>query len=237
MEEPRHLTSMLSSLTSNQLIVIVRSALLVYVLSTAAGCIHTLPPVPTPGPAVPPRADTPVPPGYGRVYVDVVDGPTEVRVVKPVTVTEKVNDEEFETEELEDQTICRSPCVLDLPLGRHLLAFPVRGAGGVDLARVIVTPSPTVYRRALGWRQSGGAGFVLGVLGATFGGASFATGAALLPTGLAKDNHGLTLSGEITLGAGALLTAAGIWAIVNNPLMEQAGAGAQYGLPGDDGPR
>ena len=99
------------------------------------------------------------------------------------------------------------------------------------------SPSPTLYRRALGWRQKGGAGFALGVLGASFGGASFVTGAALLPTGLAKDNHGLTLAGGITLGVGALLTAAGIWAIANNPLMEQAGAGAQYGLPEGDGSR
>ena len=209
-----------------------RSAPILHVLAlVAAGCIQALPPRATPGPAVPPPATFPPAPGLGRVYVDVVDGPTWVRVVKPITVTETVNDEEFDTEELEDVAACTSPCVLDLPPGSHLLAFPVRGAGGVDLARVIASPSPTVYRRALGWRQRGGAGFVLGVLGATFGGASFATGAALLPAGLAKDNHGLTLAGGITLGVGAVLTAVGIWAIANNPLMEQAGAGAQYALP------
>jgi hypothetical protein len=210
----------------------VRSALILQVLAlTAAGCIHALPPPATPGPVVPPPATLPLAPGLGRIYVDVVDGPVRVRVVKPITVTETVNDEQFETEELEDQATCTSPCVLDLPLGNHLFAFPVRGAGGVDLARVTASPSPTVYRRALGWRQKGGAGFVLGVLGASFGGTSFVTGAALLPTGLAKDNHGLTLAGGITLGVGALLTVAGIWAIANNPLTEQAGAGAQYGLP------
>ena len=174
----------------------VRSALILQVLAlTAAGCIHALPPRATPGPVVPPPATLPLAPGLGRIYVDVVDGPVRVRVVKPITVTETVNDEQFESEELEDQATCTSPCVLDLPLGKHLLAFPVRGAGGVDLARVTASPSPTVYRRALGWRQKGGAAFVLGVLGASFGGASFVTGAALLPTGLAKDNHGLTLAG------------------------------------------
>jgi hypothetical protein len=216
----------------------VRSALIVLVLALpSAGCIHALPPRETPGPVDPPPASFPPAPGLGRVYVDVVDGPIRVRVVKPVTVTETLNDEQFETEELEDQAACTSPCVLDLPLGKHLLAFPVRGAGGVDLASVTASSSPTVYRRALGWRQSGGAGFVLGVLGASFGGVSAVTGAALLPTGLAKDSHGLTLAGGITLGVGALLTAAGIWAIVDHPLAEQAGAGAQYGLPEDDEPR
>lgn len=216
----------------------VRAVLILQVLAlVAAGCIHVLPPRATPGPVAPPPSALPLAPGLGRVYVDVVDGPTYVRVVKPITVTETVNDEEFETEELEDLTACTSPCVLDLPLGKHLLAFPVRGAGGVDVARVIASPSPTIYRRALGWRQAGSAGFVLGVLGASFGGTSFVTGAALLPVGLAKDSHGLALAGGITLGVGALLTAVGIWAIANNPLMEQAGAGAQYGLPEGDGAR
>lgn len=197
----------------------------------AAGCIHALPPRETPGPVVPPPATVPLAPGLGRVYVDVVDGPVRVRVVNPITVTETVNDQQFESEELEDQAACTSPCVLDLPLGNHLFAFPVRGAGGVDLVRVTASPSPTLYRRALGWRQKGGAAFVLGVLGASLGGTSFVTGAALLPTGLAKESHGLTLAGGITAGVGALLTAAGIWAIANNPLAEQSGAGAQYGLP------
>ena len=219
---------------------IIRSGLLIPTLVlTAAGCIHEFPPPATPGPAAPPLAGGAVPPGYGRVYVDVVDGPTQVQVVKPVTVTEQLNDsgQEMETEELEVLSVCTSPCVLDLKLGRHTLAFPMRGAGGVDLVRVFASPSPTVYRRALGWRQKGGVGFVLGILGASLGGMSFATGAALLPVGLARDRHGVTVAGEITLGVGALLTAAGIWAIVNNPVAEQAGSGAQYGLAEGDGAR
>ena len=41
----------------------------------------------------------------------------------------------------------------------------------------------------------------------------------------------MTVAGELTLDAGAPLTAVGIWAIMNDPIMEQPGAGAQYGLP------
>jgi hypothetical protein len=213
----------------------VRSALIIHALAlAAAGCIHALPPRATPGPVLPPPDTLPLAPGLGRLYIDVVDGPVRVRAVKPITVTETFNGEQFEEEELEDQATCISPCVLDLPLGSHLLAFPVRGAGGVDLARVIVSPSPTLYRHALGWRQAREVGFTLGVLGASFGGVSFVTGGALLPVGLAKDSQGLTLAGGITLGVGALLTAAGIWAIAKHPLMEQAGAGAQYELPAGD---
>ena len=201
---------------------------LLYALTLTAGCIHELPPVATPGPANPPSATTAVPPGHGLIYVDVVDGPAVVRVVKPVEVTEQLNDQEIETEALEEQSHCTAPCVLDLSLGPHVLAFPMRGSGGVELANVMASPNPTVYRRALGWRRKGGAGFVLGVLGAAFGGASFTTGAVLLPIGLVKDRDGMKLAGEITLGAGAILTAVGIWAITQNPLFEQAGAGAQY---------
>ena len=123
----------------------VRSALVVYGLAfAAAGCFHTLPPRATPGPVVLPAAAYPPAPGMGRLYVDVVDGPVPVRVVKPITVTETLNDQQFESEELEDQATCTSPCALDLPVGRHLLAFPVRGAGGVDVASVLVSPTPTV---------------------------------------------------------------------------------------------
>jgi len=218
--------------------VTIRSALLVPALAlSAAGCIHAFPAVATPGPAEPAPSEAPVPPGYGRIYVDVVDGPTQVQVVEVVEGTEKVGDQDMETETLEVQSVCRSPCVLDLKLGQHTLAFPMRGSGGVDLADVTASSNPTIYRRSLGWRQSGGAGFALGVLGAAFGGVSLVTGAALLPVGLAKDRSGLILSGEITLGVGALLTAAGIWTIVKNPVSEQAGAGAQYALPESDGPR
>jgi hypothetical protein len=184
-----------------------------------------------------PRVAAPVAPGHGRVYVDVVDGPTKVRVVKPVTVDTTINGEAFTEEVLEVQARCTTPCAFDLALGRHTLAFPMHGAGGDDLAHVLASPNPTVYRRALGLRQSGGAGFALGVLGVTFGGMSVITGAALLPVGLAQDSHGMTLAGEITLGAGAILTALGIWAIADNPLVEQAGAGAQYALPGGDAGR
>lgn len=93
-----------------------------------------------------------------------------------------------------------------------------------------MSETPSLYRRALGWGKSGGAGGALGILGATFGGCSFATGAALLPVGLATDKSGLTASGAITLGVGALLTALGVWAINANPRFEQPGVGAQYEL-------
>jgi hypothetical protein len=142
----------------------------------------------------------------------------------------KLGDEIYEDTELETDDECRTPCVLDAPLGHALLAFPMRGWRQVEVDDVLVSPTPSLYRRALGWGRSGGGGLALGVLGATFGGCSLATGAALLPVGLATDKSGLTISGAITLGVGAVLTALGIWAIDTHPKSEQPGAGAQYDL-------
>jgi hypothetical protein len=207
-------------------------AIALVLAATSVGCIHTFAPVPAPPPPMePPRSDRPVPPGYGRIFVDVADGPVFVSVVEPVEVTETLNDQTVTSEVLRDQGGCTSPCILDLRLGAHLLAFPMRGSGGVDLAHVVATPRPTVYRHALGWRQKGGAGFVLGLLGVSFGGMSVTTGAALLPVGLVKGSEGMTLAGEITLGVGAVLTVVGIWAMASNPSMVQAGGGAQYEVP------
>ena len=177
------------------------------------------------------RLETLIPPGQGRVYVDVVDGPTRVRVVTPVSVQVPFDDGTFyEDTVLETEQACRTPCVFDLPLGEHLFAFPMRGSAKEEVDDVWVLPTPSLYRRALGYRQSGGGGFVLGVLGTAFGGVSLVTGTALLPVGLATDKSGLTASGAITLGVGAVLTALGIWAIAENPALEQRGAGAIYNV-------
>jgi hypothetical protein len=188
------------------------------------------PPPPIPGPVQPLLLDAPIRPGYGRVYVDVLDGPTNVRVVHSVTVEWRLAGEIYEDSEFETDQKCRTPCAFDMPLGHVLLAFPMRGWRQEEIVDVVVSETPSLYRRALGWGKSGGAGGALGILGVTFGGISFATGAALLPVGLATDKSGFTTSGAVTLGVGALLTAFGVWAISANPRLEQPGVGAQYEL-------
>jgi hypothetical protein len=203
---------------------------LVASLLLSVGCIHELPPPPTPGPIQPPPLDRPVPPGDGRIYLDVVDGPSDVRVVHPITVEKRLNHQLYEDTELETVQTCTTPCVLDLPLGHQLIAFPIRFSLKEDVEDVLVSPTPSLYRRALGSRQRGGAGYVLGILGVSFGGSSLVTGAALLPVGLATDRSGMTTAGAITLGAGAILTAISIWALAANPTFEQPGAGAHYDL-------
>lgn len=204
--------------------------LLVASLSLSMGCFHVFPPPPVPGRIEPLPVDTPIPSGQGRLYIDVADGPTNVRVVHPVTVEETLNDEVFESTELETVMACRTPCVLDLPLGRQLVAFPLHRSYAEEVVNVPISTTPSLYRRALGSRWRRGAGFALGILGVAFGGTSFVTGAALLPVGLATDHSGLTTAGAITLSAGSVLTALGIWTLAKNPTYVQPGAGALYEL-------
>ncbi len=106
-----------------------RGTLLFASLLLSAGCVHMFPPPPVPGPVQVSRLETLIPPGQGRVYVDVVDGPTRVRVVTPVSVQVPFGDGTFyEDTVLETEQACRTPCVFDLPLGEHLFAFPMRGS-------------------------------------------------------------------------------------------------------------
>jgi hypothetical protein len=150
-----------------------RRTLLAAFLLLSAGCVHVFPPPPVPGPVTLPRFEAPIAPGQGRVYIDVVDGPTHVRVVNPVSVQVPLGDQMFyEDTVLETVRECRTPCILDLPFGHQLLAFPMRGSRKEEVDDVSVSPVPSMYRRALGSRRSGGAGFVLGELGTTFGGIS-----------------------------------------------------------------
>ena len=74
-----------------------------------------------------------------------------------------------------------------------------------------IGPEPSVYRRSLSiYEDQTGATRVTGIILTAVGGTSAATGAVLLPIGLAKDSTGMTTAGGITLGAGAALLTLGI---------------------------
>lgn len=197
-----------------------------------AACVREIPPPATPEAVPPPMGEAPpVPEGHGRLIVDVVDGPTEVRRMSTVSVVVGMDkDREITASTTANESLCVAPCIVDLPLGRHVLAFPMHGTRRLEMDTVTVGESPTVYRRALGRREGGGAGLVLGILGATFGGMSMVTGMVLLPVGLANDSGGLALAGGITLGAGASLTTLGIVGIAVSPTVHQPGASVQFTL-------
>ncbi len=200
----------------------------------AGGCVRVLPPVATPAPVVPDiGATTPPPAGQGRAVIDVVDGPTEVRrVVDRTLVLDLGKGDSFSATTRSTSHLCTTPCVADMPPGHYMLTFPSRGGSGrLELDTLDVGTEPTVYRRALGSYDSAGAGLPLGIVSVSLGGASFVTGAALFPVGLANDDRGMGLAGGITLAVGALFVALGIYAIEASPATEQPGASIQFPLP------
>lgn len=206
-------------------------------LVVATGCVRVIPPPATPdplAPAIDTRSLAAPAEGHGRVLVDVVDGPTEVRRFETtqIVVDDKNKDRPLVVNETFTTFVCVSPCVVDMPLGRQSLAFPTRGRRNrYEVGEVDFAPEPTVYRRALGSYRSGGAGLVLGILGAAFGGAAVITGMTLLPVGLALDDDAMALAGGISFAAGGLLTGLGVWAISESPSTEQPGASIQLAWP------
>lgn len=200
-----------------------------------AACVKQLPPAPTPQPVAPAvRAPAPPAAGQGRVIVDVVDGPTPVyRVDMP---SEPIEDADgrvrFRFGEREVLACEASPCALDLPLGNAVLGFPVIGKRSLEIELVHVADSAAVYRRTLSvyQREDKGAAFVLGIIGASLGGAAVITGATLAPIGLGRDNIDLAFAGGITLAAGAVLTTLGVLAIRSEADVYRPGSSIHFPL-------
>ena len=140
-------------------------------------------------------------PGHGRLVIDTVDGPMDV-AARNVARFEGAG-----SQPTRSGPLCRTPCVVDLPLGRYTLFLsglaqdPSRG----DVVSVEVHPGVTVIRRAPGKYETpeylpaapitlvvgGGIGTVAGA--AVMGGGEAAGGGVLLGTGVA-----LTIGGLIT---------------------------------------
>lgn len=198
-------------------------------------CVKQLPPAETPAPIAPPvSAGAPPPNGYGRLVVDVVDGPIQVQRIQMVSkpVLREGGPQTFRFFE-EPQILCSvSPCVADVPLGNILLGFPELGTrAGTDVELVNVGPDPSVYRRALSlYEDQTGGVRIMGIIATSVGTASAITGAALLPIGLSKDNGGMTTAGGLTLGIGAALIAIGVWAIRHDAPVYRPGSSNHFPL-------
>jgi hypothetical protein len=188
-------------------------------LLALAACVKQLPPAPTPPPVAPPMANLPpAAPGQGRLVVDVVDGPAPVQriVMDAKPVTDARGQTRYRLIEAPSLLCNPSPCFSDVPANTNVvLSFPVLGdSNNTEVELVHVGPDPSVYRRALSeYHDDTGATRVLGIIATSLGAASAITGTVLLPIGLNKDNDTMTTAGGLTLGVGALMIAAGIWAI------------------------
>ena len=185
----------------------------------AAGCNRQLPPAPTPQMVAPAIAlETGLAQGEGQLVVDVVDGPTQVMRIRmlPSQVIDSQGRKRYQFNEDAEVLCAATPCVVKQRVGPLVLGFPVLGnPGSMEVELVHVDQQASVYRRALSFHDpvKSGPGRTLGIVGTALGGTAVVAGAALLPIGLSKDKSGLTLAGSITLGAGAALTALGIWAL------------------------
>lgn len=195
------------------------ACLALFGLALACGCNRQLPAAPTPQPVAPTVASAaPLGEGEGQLYIDVVDGPTQVQRIymQPNAVTDNQGKTRYEFVE-SPETLCdQTPCVVNLPLGNVVLGFPVTGnPRATDVELVHVESEATVYRRALSFHKPvhRGSARTLGIVATSFGGMSMVAGAALLPLGLSKDSSGMTISGAISLGVGGVLTALGIWSV------------------------
>lgn len=198
-------------------------------------CVKQLPPAPTPAAVAPPvQAPTPPAEGHGRLIIDVVDAPVAVQRIrmesKPVEREGHTAYRFFES----PSVLCpRVPCVTDVPAGNLLLGFPELGDRGeteVELVHVAAGET-SVYRRALSiYTDDTGGLRVFGIVSTSLGGAAAMTGVVLLPIGLAKDIDGMSIAGGITLGAGALLLAFGIWAINHDAPTYRPGSSNHFPL-------
>jgi hypothetical protein len=183
----------------------------------SVSCVKRLPPAPLPEPVAPRIEPAPPPPnGYGRLVVDVVEGPTPVQQIRMESrPVDKGNGRtSYKFFEAPVVLCATSPCATDVPAGNVLLGFPVVGRNAMEVELVNVGPDPSVYRRSLSIYEDRSGGMrVFGIVLTSAASASMITGMALLPIGLSKDNDGMATAGAITLGAGAALVALGIWMI------------------------
>lgn len=197
-------------------------------------CVRQLPAAPTPPPMVPAvAASAPPAAGHGRLVIDVVEGPAPVQRVRigSQQIDRGNGLYTYALNEVPEVLCAQAPCVADVPVGNVLLGFPVLGNSTLEVELVHVGPDPSVYRRSLSiYEDKTGATRVMGILATSLGGAAAATGTVLLPVGLAKGNDGLTAAGGITLGAGALLLAIGIWAIRHDAPTYRPGSSNHFPL-------
>jgi len=198
----------------------------------AVGCTSVLPPVATPEPVPPTIADAPpVQPGAQRLVLHVVDGPTDVFELSAHRAQVfTVHGFRYRTRTRRN-LLCRTPCAVDMPLGRYVLGFPMRGGGGrLEREEVYLGPQQLAHVRALGSYEESGAGVPLGILGITFGSIALVLAAVFIPVGVAGDDEGVAIAGYINLTAGLALLTAGILALVYDTNVEQPGSGITFAM-------
>lgn len=201
-----------------------RSGFMTFAL--AMSCTTTLPPPRAPERTVPPvRTDLGSPaPGHGRVILDVVDGPAEVRevlaestsssVAMGVSSQGSVAVAGAQGSEQTSRPLCTTPCATDLLRGNHVLTFTlVADPRRTERADVAAGERVWVHRRALGQPRR--------LLPATFG---LGIGVSIL--GLVVEGSAIAFIGEDNgaaiglLVAGAVVALGGIGVMLSNTTVQ-----------------
>jgi hypothetical protein len=125
------------------------------------------------------------------------------------------------------ESLCITPCALDLPNGAHTLVFSsTSDARRTSTTDVKVTQGTSVVRHAIGRRTPLGTGYVVG-------GIMFVAGMALTLFGAgatASDPRENWTIGVPVLGFGVALAAGGLILAMNNRPELQPGATTQFGV-------
>lgn len=209
-----------------------RSTLAVFA-ALSSGCVKQLPPAAPPA-HVAPALPLPAPPpsGYGRLVVDVSEGPT---TISRMTVAAEAVDRPgrppiYRFTELAGDG-CLTPCLIDVPIGNVLLGFPVLGKSATEVELVHVGPDPSAYRRTLSVYEDATGGLrVFGFVAVPVGFVAAATGGTILAAGFDREDDGFVTAGAITLGASTLLVALGLWALRTDAPTFRPGAASHYPL-------
>ncbi|MBW2462958.1 MAG: hypothetical protein JRH11_14995 [Deltaproteobacteria bacterium] len=196
----------------------------------AVGCTSILPPVATPEPLAPTVVDAPpIQPGTQRLVLNVVDGPSDVFMLSAYQATVFTLEGFRVRTRTQRNLLCRTPCAADLPPGRYVLGFPMRGGGRrLEREEIFLGPQQLAHVRALGSYEGSGAGVPLGILGVTFGSIAMVLAAVFIPVGLAGDDEGVAIAGFVNLTAGLTLLIAGILALAYDTNVEQPGSGITF---------
>jgi hypothetical protein len=175
-------------------------------LALAISCAKQIPPPEAPTQVTPNVKIPAAPPsGVGRVVIDVTDGPAVIEEVVSQTVVNTQQSSGTFTKTAQyngppiKRRLCVSPCVLDLPVGPHVLSFTTTGNNAkTDKTTIIFSEVPMVYRRSLGTKEKKPAWFA-GIGGAGVGATLFTIGLV----GLFVGNNALGEESANNVGAGA----------------------------------